>query len=78
MTVITGRGLTVDAFSPREFLMRCLASIKTTDGECSRGVTPIELVEGEKLVAMFETVGLGLKQKITFELDPQFFEQFKA
>lgn len=42
------------------------------------GVPPIELVDGEKLIEMFESLELGLKQKITFELDPQFFEQFKA
>lgn len=42
------------------------------------GVPPIELVDGEKLIEMFETLELGLKQRITFELDPQFFEQFKA
>jgi restriction system protein len=42
------------------------------------GCPPIELVDGEKLVEMSESVGLGLKQKISFELDPQFFEQFEA
>jgi restriction system protein len=42
------------------------------------GVPPIELVDGEKLIEMFESLELGLKQKVTFELDPPFFEQFKA
>jgi restriction system protein len=42
------------------------------------GVPPIELVDGEKLTEMFESLELGLKQRISFELDSQFFEQFKS
>ena len=41
------------------------------------GVPPIEIVDGEKLLEMFESLELGLKQKITFELDAPFFEQYK-
>jgi restriction system protein len=41
------------------------------------GVTPIELVDGEKLVGMFEEYELGLKPITTYELDYQFFEEFK-
>ncbi|SPD72754.1 Restriction endonuclease [uncultured Desulfobacterium sp.] len=41
------------------------------------GVTPIELVDGEKLVQMFEMYELGLKPVRTFELDCKFFEEFK-
>ena len=41
------------------------------------GVPPIELVEGEKLVEMFELLELGLKTKKTFEIDLKFFEDFK-
>lgn len=41
------------------------------------GVTPIELVDGEKLVEMFEMYEIGLKPVKTFELDYKFFEEFK-
>lgn len=41
------------------------------------GVPPIELVDGEKLIEMFELVKLGLKPIKTYELDAKFFEEFK-
>ena len=41
------------------------------------GVTPIELVDGEKLVEMFEMYELGLKPVKTYEMDYQFFEEFE-
>ncbi len=40
------------------------------------GVPPIELVDGEKLLEMCESLGLGLKPKQTFEFDDQFFDEF--
>jgi len=40
------------------------------------GVPPIELVDGEQLVEMFEKLELGLKPKITYEIDNNFFEEF--
>lgn len=40
------------------------------------GVPPIELVDGEALVEMFETLELGLRPKTVFEVDEQFFEEF--
>ena len=46
--------------------------------EASRdGVLPIELVDGEKLLDMFEEYELGLRSVATFELDPRFFEEFR-
>lgn len=46
-------------------------------GEASRdGVPPIELVDGEKLIEMFEYLKLGLKPKTTYELNREFFEEF--
>jgi restriction system protein len=46
--------------------------------EASRdGAPPIELVDADKLVSMFEELELGLKPKTTFEIDPKFFEEFK-
>jgi len=40
------------------------------------GVPPIELVDGEKLVQMFEDLELGLKPKTIYEIDESFFEEF--
>lgn len=40
------------------------------------GVPPIELVDGEKLVTMFEGLELGLKPKTVYEIDESFFEEF--
>lgn len=40
------------------------------------GVPPIELVDGEKLIEMFERLELGLKAVKTYELDYRFFEEF--
>lgn len=41
------------------------------------GATPIELVDGDKLVDMFESLSLGLRPKKDYEIDEQFFDQFK-
>jgi restriction system protein len=41
------------------------------------GVPPIELVDGEKLLDMFEELELGLKSKKAFDIDPVFFEEYK-
>lgn len=40
------------------------------------GAPPVELVDGEKLVEMFERVNLGLKQRVVYELDHAFFAIF--
>jgi len=45
--------------------------------EASRdGVPPIELVDADKLVQMFEELQLGLIPKTTYEIDQEFFEEF--
>lgn len=41
------------------------------------GVPPIELVDGEKLVEMFEQLQLGLIPKKTYAVDHKFFDDFK-
>jgi restriction system protein len=41
------------------------------------GVPPIELVDGETLVGMFERHELGLAPKRTYEIDEKFFEEYK-
>lgn len=42
------------------------------------GVPPIELVDGETLVEMFERHELGLTPKRTYEIDENFFEEYKT
>ncbi|HEV8366920.1 MAG TPA: restriction endonuclease [Pyrinomonadaceae bacterium] len=41
------------------------------------GVPPIELVDGEKLIGMLEKLELGLKPRITYEVDAEFFSTFE-
>jgi restriction system protein len=40
------------------------------------GVPPIELVDGDALVEMFEKLELGLVPRQTFDVDERFFEEF--
>lgn len=40
------------------------------------GVPPIELVDGQKLVDMFEQLELGLTPKTIYEIDKKFFDEF--
>ncbi len=42
------------------------------------GVPPIELVDGEKLVDMFEHLELGVKPVTTYEVDLKFFNEFMS
>ena len=41
------------------------------------GVPPIELVDGEKLIDMFEMLELGLKPKKAYDVDSVFFDEFR-
>ena len=41
------------------------------------GVPPIELVDGETLLNMFEQLELGLKPRTTYDVDNNFFNDFK-
>ncbi len=41
------------------------------------GVPPIELVDGEKLLDMFEQLELGLRPKRAYEIDATFFDEFR-
>lgn len=41
------------------------------------GATPIEIVDGEKLVEMFEALQFGLKPKMYYEVDFDFFNDYK-
>jgi restriction system protein len=41
------------------------------------GVPPIELVDGDALIEMFEKLEIGLIAKQTFDVDERFFEEFR-
>lgn len=41
------------------------------------GVPPIELVDGDALIEMFEKLGLGLLPRQTFDVDERFFDEFR-
>jgi restriction system protein len=41
------------------------------------GAPPIELVDGDDLVKLFENLEFGLKPRKTFDLDETFFNEFK-
>lgn len=50
---------------------------KEAKNEANRdGVTPIELIDGDRLVELFEKYRLGLKPLIVFEIDQEFFKGF--
>ncbi len=50
---------------------------KEAKNEASRdGVTPIELIDGDRLVKLFEKHKLGLKPVVVFEIDHEFFKGF--
>lgn len=52
---------------------------RDAEGEASRdGVVPIELVDGDRLVELFEDRQLGVKPKQIFEIDQSFFDQFRG
>jgi restriction system protein len=40
------------------------------------GAIPIELIDGERLVELFEELELGVKPKTVYEVDYNFFEQY--
>lgn len=42
------------------------------------GATPIELIDGEKLIDMLEKLELGLKAVTTYQVEHSFFNEFKA
>ncbi len=41
------------------------------------GAKPIELVEGDKLVELFESLELGLKPRTTYDVDATFFDEYR-
>lgn len=41
------------------------------------GVAPIQLVDGSRLVALMEQLGIGVKPRTVFDVDLKFFETFR-
>lgn len=41
------------------------------------GKSPIELVDGERIVELFEERGLGVTRRVRYEVDFSFFDQFR-
>lgn len=41
------------------------------------GVIPIELIDGERLVELFQTAELGVRPRQTFAIDHAFFDEFR-
>ncbi len=41
------------------------------------GVPPIELIDSERLVSLFEKYQLGLKPKVVYDIVPDFFDNYK-
>jgi restriction system protein len=41
------------------------------------GAKPIELVDGDKLVELFESLKLGLKPRTTYDVDENFFDEYR-
>jgi restriction system protein len=42
------------------------------------GVAPIELVDGEKLIALMERLEIGVKPRTVYDVDEAFFEPFRT
>ena len=40
------------------------------------GEKPIELVNGDDLVELFQSLELGVKPRITYDIDEEFFEEY--
>jgi restriction system protein len=41
------------------------------------GAPKVELVDGAKLVEMFQRVELGVKKRTVYDVDPTYFERFR-
>lgn len=41
------------------------------------GAPPIELVDGDDLVTLFENLEFGLRPRKTFDVDDKFFDEFR-
>ena len=60
-----------------DYIRELFAETTEAKKEAQReGVPPIELVDGDKLVEMFEKLELGLLPQKTYEINTGFFEEF--
>jgi len=46
--------------------------------EANRTIPLVELIDGERLVTMFQNAKLGVKPRVVYEVDQSFFDQFRA
>jgi len=46
--------------------------------EANRTIPLVELINGERLVTMFQNAKLGVKPRVVYEVDQSFFDQFRA
>lgn len=60
------------------FLTTSHFSQNAKDEAIRAGADPIELVDGEKLYAMFRKYELGLKPRMVYDIDEAFFKPFRA
>ncbi len=51
---------------------------KNAKEEALRVLPLIEMIDGEKLIRLFENLEIGLKPKIDYDIDYDFFEDFKS
>jgi restriction system protein len=51
-------------------------TVDATREAIRNGANPIKLVDGEKLVRMFEKIELGFKPKVVYEVDMNLFNDF--
>lgn len=58
-------------------LMITTGSFAKSAIEIEKANIKLELIDGDKLVEMFEEVGLGVIPKKVFEPDMTFFEQYR-
>ena len=42
------------------------------------GAKPIELVNGDDLIELFESLELGLTPRVTYDVDEKFFDEFRV
>ena len=50
---------------------------RDAEREASReGGMPVELVDGERLVALMQRLQLGVRPRTVYDVDPKFFEEF--
>ena len=52
-------------------------TVAATQEANREGAPPVELVDGLKLIAMFQAAKLGVKPRTVYEVDHAFFDQFR-